>query len=233
MRDATRSGKNKDVPVVFTSTADPVGLGLVEDLDVPNTNMTGIAGMTSELDDSRLELLREMMPNRGTVRIGVLNNGGRPRLEEQYQVLEEAAPDLNVRLVRRDAVNEGEIEKAFDDFKVKHVDAVLVTADSLFNDFRKKVVTLAQGLPAIYQWREFVEVGGLMSFGPNIMDAYTLVGDYAGRILNGEEKPQTMKVISPTEFELVINLRMAEQHHFHIPASLLSRAELVRHPLEL
>ena len=97
----------------------------------------------------------------------------------------------------------------------------------MFNDFRKDVVRLADGLRAIYQWREFVTAGGLMSFGPDVMEAYTLVGNYAGRILNGES-PQNMPVTSPSKFDLVINLTNAEKHDFHIPASLLSRAELVR-----
>lgn len=222
--------EGKGVPVVFMSTADPVGLKLVKGLDRSGTNMIGIAGLTSELDVSRLELLRELLQDRETVRIGVLNNGGRPMLEEQYQQLEDAAPGLNVELVRRDAVNLEEIEAAFAHFRTVPVDAVLVTADSLFNDFRKDVVRLAQGLRAIYQWREFVEVGGLMSFGPNITEAYTLVGNYAGRILK-DERPEDMEVTSPSKFELVINLTNAEQNGFHIPDSLASRAELVRHPL--
>jgi putative tryptophan/tyrosine transport system substrate-binding protein len=225
--EATRG---KSVPVVFMSTANPVGLGLVKTLEKPGTNMTGIAGLTSELDVSRLELLAEALPNRGTAKIGVLNNGNRPMLEEQYQALATAAPGMNVLLVRQDAVNIGEIKNAFAHFREASVDGVLVTADSLFNDLRKDVVALAQGLRAIYQWREFVEVGGFMSFGPNVMEAYTLVGNYAGRILKGE-KPQNMPVASPSRFELVINLTNAEQNGFHIPASLLSRAELVRHAL--
>lgn len=223
-RDATQG---KGVPVVFMSTANPVGLGLVESLDRPGTNMTGIAGLTSELDVSRLELLRELLHDREIARIGVLNNRNRPMLEEQYQKLEAAAPGLDVELLRSDVVNLQEIEKSFARFRTVPVDAVLVTADSMFNDFRKDVVRLAQGIRAIYQWREFVTEGGLMSFGPNVMEAYTLVGKYAGRILKGE-KPQDMPVTSPSRFELVINLTNAERHDFHIPASLLSRAELVR-----
>ncbi len=219
--------QDKGVPVVFMSTADPVGLGLVESLDRPGTNMTGIAGLTSELDVSRLELLRELLQDREIARIGVLNNRNRPLLEEQYQKLEAAAPELDVQLVRADVVNLEEIEQAFARFRTVPVDAVLVTADSMFNDFRKDVVRLANGIRAIYQWREFVTEGGLMSFGPDVMEAYTLVGNYAGRILNGES-PQNMPVTSPSKFDLVINLTNAEKHDFHIPASLLSRAELVR-----
>ena len=171
--------------------------------------------------------MRELLQDREVARIGVLNNGNRPLLEEQYQKLEEAAPGLDVQLVRRDAVNLQEIEGAFAHFRTVPVDAVLVTADLMFNDFRNDVVRLASGIRAIYQWREFVTVGGLMSFGPDVMEAYTLVGNYAGRILN-DERPQTMPVTSPSKFDLVINLTNADEHGFHIPASLLSRAELVR-----
>jgi len=226
-RATKEATQDKGVPVVFMSTADPVGLGLVKSLDRPGTNMTGIAGLTSELDISRLELLRELLQDRDIARIGVLNNGSRPLLEEQYQKLEEAAPGLDVQLVRRDAVNLEEIERAFAHFRTVPVDAVLVTADSMFNDFRQDVVRLADGIRAIYQWREFVTEGGLMSFGPDVMEAYTLVGNYAGRILK-DERPENMPVTSPSKFDLVINLTNADRHGFHIPASLLSRAELVR-----
>jgi putative ABC transport system substrate-binding protein len=226
-RDATKSNK---VPVVFMSTADPVALGLVVSLDKPGTNMTGIAGLTSELDVKRLELLREFLAGGAPKKIGVLTNGGRPSVEYQFEELKKAAPGLDLTLVRRNAVNLDEIKKAFADFKGEPVDGVLVTADSLFNDFRKDVVAFAKGLPAIYQWREFAEVGGLMSFGPNILEAYALVGEYAGRILNGATAAN-LPVSLPDSLELVINLRVAHAEGFNIPASLLSRAEFVRHPL--
>ena len=104
---------------------------------------------------------------------------------------------------------------------------LLVTADSLFNDLRQDVVKFADGMKAIYQWREFAEVGGYMSFGPSITEAYRQVGDYAARILNGESASD-LPVLMPTRFELVINMDAAAASGFQIPASLLSRAELVR-----
>ena len=106
-------------------------------------------------------------------------------------------------------------------------DGLLVTADSLFNNLRQDVVKFADGMKAIYQWREFAEVGGYMSFGPSITEAYRQVGDYAARILNGESASD-LPVLMPTRFELVINMDAAAASGFQIPASLLSRAELVR-----
>lgn len=218
------------VPVVFMSVADPVGLGLVASLDQPGGNLTGIAGLTSELDVTRLELLRELLAGGGAARIGVLNNGSRPHLEEQHKALAVAASGLNLTLVRKDVVNLAQIEATFNSFKGEKVDAVLVTADSLFNDLRKRVVVFAKGVPAIYQWREFAEVGGLMSFGPNILDAYAKVGEYVGHILDGEA-PADLPVALPDRLEFVINLRVAHTQGIHIPASLLSRAEFVRNRL--
>jgi putative ABC transport system substrate-binding protein len=221
--------KNK-VPVVFMSVADPVGLGLIASLDNPKGNMTGIAGLTSELDVTRLELLRELLAGGGAARIGVLNNGNRPHLAEQYKTLSAAASGLNLTLVRKDVVNLVQIEAAFKSFKGEKADALLVTADSLFNDLRKHVVKFAKRVPAIYQWREFAEAGGLMSFGPNIIEAYEQVGEYVGHILDGEA-PSDLPVALPDRLELVINLRVAHAEGIHIPASLLSRAEFVRRRL--
>ena len=125
-----------------------------------------------------------------------------------------------------DVTNVGEIETAIKTFK-NSTDGLLVTADSLFNNLRQDVVKFADGMKAIYQWREFAEVGGYMSFGPSITEAYRQVGDYAARILNGESASD-LPVLMPTRFELVINMDAAAASGFQIPASLLSRAELVR-----
>ena len=112
----------------------------------------------------------------GRRRIGVLNNAKRPHLEEQYRTLDAEASRLKLTLVRKDAASLSEIDAAFKSFKGgPRIDALLVTANSLFNDLRQKVVGFADGMPAIYQWREFAEAGGYMSFGPNIIEAYQQV----------------------------------------------------------
>jgi putative ABC transport system substrate-binding protein len=161
--------------------------------------------------------------------IGVLNNAKRPLLSKQYKRLVTAAPGLKFKLVRKDVVDLPGMEKAIKALKKAKVHGLLVTADSFFNDLRHEVVEQVGELPAIYQWREFPEAGGLMSFGPNIFDAYAKVGEYVVRILEGA-RPSDLPIALPERFELVINLRRAyEPHHrFDIPASLLSRAELVR-----
>lgn len=222
---AKKTTAGTSVPVVFTSVADPVRLGLVQSLRKPGGNMTGVAGLTSELDVARLQLLSELLAGSGA-RIGVLNNATRPMLDEQFKALEAEAARLKLTLVRKDVTNLGEIEAAIKSFKGS-TDAMLVTADSLFNNLRRDVVRLADGMKAIYQWREFAEAGGFMSFGPSIMEAYRQVGDYAARILNGES-PADLPVLLPTRFELVINMDAAVAGGFNVPASLLSRAEFVR-----
>jgi putative ABC transport system substrate-binding protein len=228
---AQKATASSELPVVFMSVTDPIDLGLVKDLDRPG-HMTGIAGLTSEMDLSRLQLLRELLISRPTPRIGVLNNAHRPHLEKQYRVLADAAPGMNVTLVRKDVADLGQIEAAFKSFKSggERVDAVLVTADSFFNDLRRNVVVFAESIPAIYQWREFAEAGGLMSFGPNILEAYAKVGEYVGLILDGAETSQ-LPVSLPDRLEFVINLRAAYIQGIKIPALLLSRAELVQHRL--
>jgi putative tryptophan/tyrosine transport system substrate-binding protein len=224
---AAKKAAGGKVPVVFMSVADPVRLGLVESIAKPGRNMTGIAGLTSELDVARLQLLHEMLGG-GAGRVGVLNNSTRPHLEEQYKVLEAEAARLHVTLVRKDAANLNEIEAAFRAFKGgQRIEALLVTADSLFNDQRETIVRLADDMLAIYQWREFTEAGGFMSFGPNIMEAYEQVGRYTAEILGGKS-PADLPVVLPTRFELVINIDAAYAGGFRIPASLLSRAEFVR-----
>ena len=224
---AAKKAADGKLPVVFTSVADPVRLGLVESIDSPGRNMTGVAGLTSELDVARLQLLHEMLGG-AAAKIGVLNNSTRPHLEEQYKVLEAEASRLKLTLVRKDAANLNEIDAAFKAFKGgQRVDALLVTANSLFNDLRKQVVQLADRMPAIYQWREFTEAGGYMSFGPSIIEAYEQVGEYVALILGGQ-KPSDLPVVLPTRFELVINIDVAYAGGFKIPAPLLSRAEVVR-----
>jgi putative ABC transport system substrate-binding protein len=221
---AKRATESNGKPVVFASVADPVSLGLVKSLASPGTNMTGVAGLTSELDVARLRLLNEVVGGGEGTRIGVLNNKARPQLKEQYKKIEVAASRMNLTLVRKDVASLGEIEAAFNDFKGgQQVAGLLVTADSLFNNFRKEVVELAAGMPAIYQWREFAEVGGFMSFGPNIIEAYEQVAEHAAKIL-GDTPPSQLPVALPRRFELVINIDVA---YGGVPASLLTQAEFV------
>ena len=186
--------------------------------------MTGTAGLTSELDSKRLEVLRELKPT-GKV-FGVLANPKRPGLEGQLQELQSNADKMKVTLEVRKAITGDEIDTAFQAFAQNRVDGVIVTADPFFNSRRSQVVGLASSLaiPSIYQWREFVSAGGLVSYGPSITDAYRQAGISAGRILKGD-KPADLPVMLPTKFELVINLRTAKTLGLTVPATLLARAD--------
>jgi putative ABC transport system substrate-binding protein len=214
----------KSVPIVFTTVTDPVKSGLVESLNKPGGNLTGTAGLTSELDPKRLELLHELKP---AARVfGVLANPARPEVEIQLQDMSEAANKLGVKLEFAMAPNEAAIDRAFETFAQKKIDALIVTADPLFNSFRQKLVGLSAKLavPSIYQWREFVQTGGLISYGPSITDAYRQAGIYAVRIVKGE-KVADLPVMRPTRFEMVINNKTAKSLGLVVPASLLARAD--------
>jgi putative tryptophan/tyrosine transport system substrate-binding protein len=216
----------KDIPIAFTTVTDPVKDGLVKSLNRPGGNATGTAGLTSELDPKRLEFLHEMKPTAAL--IGVLVNPNRPGLDNQSRELEAAADKLNVKLEIRKAATDQDIEGAFQTFAAQHMDALIVTADPLFNNHRAQVLSLAarHSLPAIYQWREFATAGGLMSYGPSITEAYRHAGVNAALILKGA-KPADLPVVQPTKFELVVNLLTAKTLGIEMPATLIARADKV------
>jgi putative ABC transport system substrate-binding protein len=216
----------KTKPIIFTTVTDPVKSGLVKSLDFPGANLTGTAGLTSELDATRLELLHELKPTAKL--IGVLVNPNRPGLKEQQKDLHAAADKMKLKLEVLEAGTEHDLDTAFKSFAKRRVDALLVTADPFFNSRLARVIALADDkFPAVYQWRGFAVAGGLMSYGPSIAEAYHQAGIYVGRILNGA-KPADLPVVVPTKFELVINLKAAEALHLTIPPSLLARAVLLR-----
>jgi putative ABC transport system substrate-binding protein len=211
----------KTIPIVFTTVADPVESGLVASLNRPGGNVTGTAGLTSELDAKRLELLHQLMPK--TRVFGVLINPNRPGYEAQLKELQAKAGDMKLDLVVEKAGAEGEIDAGFEALARQKIDALLVTADPLFNSRRARVIELATryAVPSIYQWREFAAAGGLMSYGPSIVDAYHQTGVYVGRILKGA-KPADLPVVRPTRFELVINLKTAKALGIDVPYPLLA-----------
>jgi putative tryptophan/tyrosine transport system substrate-binding protein len=210
----------KEIPIVFTTVTDPVKDGLVASLNRPGRNVTGTAGLTSELDPKRLELLHEMKPT--ATMIGVLVNRNRPGLEDQSRELQAAADQMKLKLEFQKAASDREIDSAYEAFASRRVDAILVTADPLFNNRRAQVLALAvrYSLPAIYQWREFVMAGGLMSYGPSITQAYHHAGILAGLILKGA-KPADLPVVQPARFQLVINLWTARQLGLTVPRDLI------------
>jgi putative ABC transport system substrate-binding protein len=212
------------IPIVFTTIADPVKSGVVASLNNPGGNATGTAGLTSELDSKRLELLREIKPTVGVV--GVLVNPKRPGVEANSRELQAAADKIGVKLIFHDAGPGHSLDAAFEKLAEQRVDGLVVTADPFFNFRRSQVIALAarHAIPAVYQWREFVTDGGLMSYGPSIAEAYNQAGVYAGRILKGA-KPSDLPVVQPHRFEMTINLKTAKSLGIDVPRRTIARAD--------
>jgi putative ABC transport system substrate-binding protein len=214
------------VPLVFTSGVDPIKLGLVESFNRPGGNSTGVNVLITAVETKRLGLLRELSPASATLAL-ILNpqNVDAPKQAEEVGA---AAASMGKRLQLFNAGNEREIDAAFANVAHARVDALLVGADPLFMSRRQQIVALAAqyGIPAIYQERPFAVAGGLMSYGPDMLEAYRAVGVYAGRILKGE-KPADLPVVQPTKLELVINLKAANALGLTVPETLLATADEV------
>ena len=212
------------IPIVFTTIADPVKSGVVASLNNPGGNATGTAGLTSELDSKRLELLREIKPT--ALVVGVLVNPKRPGVEANSRELQGAADKIGVKLIFHDAGPGHSLDVAFEKLAEQRVDGLVVTADPFFNFRRSQVIALAarHSIPAVYQWREFVTDGGLMSYGPSIAEAYNQAGVYAGRILKGA-KPSDLPVVQPHRFEMTINLKTAKSLGIDVPRRTIARAD--------
>ncbi|MFL5071172.1 MAG: ABC transporter substrate-binding protein [Xanthobacteraceae bacterium] len=214
------------IPIVFAVGIDPVKTGLVSSLNRPGGNLTGISQFTSALEQKRLELLHELVPAARV--IGALVNPTRPDAQTQLQDVQEAARALGREIVVVNASSEGDIDTAFATLVRRGAAALLVGSDPLFTRQREMLVALAarHAVPAIYQWREFAAIGGLMSYGTSLTDAYRQNGIYVGRILKGE-KPADLPVQQSTKVELVLNLKTAKTLGVTIPLPLLGRADEV------
>ena len=216
LQELTKNLPNPKPPIVFTTVVTPDELGLVKTLATPTYNLTGMAGQTSELDPDRLHMLFALAKTKISKgdKIGVLVSNSRPDKDKHVKKIKDKADGTNLKLKlrRRDVTDKQEIENAFVGFKDEPVKGVVVTADSLFNDLRKDVVRCANefGLPTIYQWKEFVELGGLISFGPDIVEAYGKAGEYVRRILN-QESPSTMSCSFPSRYKVYVNRATAQQ----------------------
>jgi putative ABC transport system substrate-binding protein len=214
------------IPIVFTVGDDPVTTGLVASLNRPGGNMTGVYLLTTGLEAKRLGLLHELVPRATT--IAALMNDNYPPAETQLRDLREAAPRVGVRLLPVRANTESDFNAAFSTMAQQGAGALLVCASPLFNSRRQQLVVLAarHSIPAIYEWRDFAEAGGLMSYGTKLADAYRQAGVYAGRILKGEQ-PADLPVMQLSKFEFVINLNTAKALGVKISDNLLSLADEV------
>ena len=214
------------IPIIFSSAADPVEIGVVASFSRPGANVTGIHLVAQAMEAKRLDLLNKLVT--AAVAIGVLAN---PKFRDTNRLLHElhdAATGLkrNIQILR--ATNNEEIDTAFAVAANERLAGLLVVSDPFFASRRNQLVALAARyrLPAIYNSREFAESGGLITYGPDFADAYRLVGNYAGKILKGA-KPADLPVLQPTKFELVINLTTAKSLGLTIPDQFLALADEV------
>jgi putative ABC transport system substrate-binding protein len=215
------------IPIVFTSGGDPVQLHLVESLNRPGGNVTGVNLFTSTLAAKRLELLHELVPTAKV--IAMLVNPTNPNSDADTKAVQAAAPAIGVQIVVLKASNGSEIGKAFDALSQYKVDAILVGADPLFDNSGRDqmiVLTARHAVPAIYDWRDVTVAGGLVSYGSNLAEGYRLAGVYAGRILKGA-KPTDLPVQQPSKFEFVINLKTAKALGLTIPNQMQLLADEV------
>ena len=214
------------IPIVFTTSSDPVDLGLVASLSRPGGNVTGVVTLNVELASKRLEQLHELVPS--TSVIALLINPTNPNVKNELNDLQGSAHTIGHQLLVLEARTEDEIDMAFASFVQQQARALLVNTDAFFFSKRNQLIALAKryAVPAIFDRREFTELGGLMSYGGSVTDVYRLAGIYTGRIIKGE-KPADLPVQQSTKVELVINLKTAKALGLTFPISLLGRADEV------
>jgi putative tryptophan/tyrosine transport system substrate-binding protein len=215
------------IPIVVTSATDPVGTGLVTSLGRPGGNITGLSSLSIELNTKRLEILKDAIPK--LARVGLLFSGRGLAPELQLKELRAAALALKLKLeeIETQADPKG-LDSAFQTAKEKQVNAIMTTANRAFFAERKRIVEFAgkYRLPAIYFQKEFVDEGGLMSYGTDYTDLYRRAAVYVDKILKGA-KPADLPVQQATKFEFIINLKAAKQIGLTIPVRVLERADKV------
>jgi putative ABC transport system substrate-binding protein len=220
-KNATRT-----IPIVFAGVADPAGTGLIASVARPGGNVTGLSFLSPELGAKQLELLKEAVPKAS--RIAVLWNPGNPGLALTLRETEVAAKALAVQLQIREARGPNEIDSAFSAMTRERPGALLVLGDAVFLLHRTRLADLAtrSRLPAMYNFREFVDAGGLMAYAANLADLFRRAAAYVDKILKGA-KPPDLPVEQPMKFELVVNLKTAKALGLTIPQSVLIRADHV------
>ena len=225
---STRAAKEATVtiPIVMAQDGDPVANGFVASLARPGGNITGLSTLAPELSGKRLELLKEIVPKLS--RVTVIGNSTEPSNAQLLREMELAAGALKVKLQYLDVLSSKDIETAFRAAAKGGADGVVMLGSAVFNSHRKQIVDLAvkSRLPATYTRPEYVEDGGLMTYGPSINDLFRRAAAYVDKILKGA-KPADLPVEQPKKFELIINLKAAKQIGLTIPPNVLVRADRV------
>jgi putative ABC transport system substrate-binding protein len=211
------------IPIVFAAVGDPVGAGLVDSLARPGGNATGLSLQQTDAASKRLELLRDLVP--GLRRLAIMGNSGNRSAALDMREAEATARALSLEAITSEILRSEDIAPAFDALKGR-VEALYVCNDPLVNTNRGRMNTLALAarLPAIFGFRELVQAGGLMSYGPNYLDLFRRAAELVDKILRGM-KPSDIPVEQPTKFELVINLKTAKALGIQVPPTLLARAD--------
>jgi putative ABC transport system substrate-binding protein len=214
------------IPIIFRIGADPVALGLVASLNRPGGNVTGVTSLTVEVGPKRLEVLHQLVPT-ATV-MALLLNPTSPFAETLTRDLQAAARMLGLRIHVLNASTDGDITSAFAQLLQLRTAGLVIGSDVFFNSRSQQLAarTVRHAMPAVYQYREFVAAGGLMSYGGSLEDSYRLAGIYTGRVLKGE-KPADLPIQQSTKVELFINLKTAKGLGLEVPPTLLARADEV------
>jgi putative ABC transport system substrate-binding protein len=223
--EAVRSAAS-NIPIVFVIGGDPVAQDLVTSLSRPGGNLTGVTFFGNRLSAKRVEMLHELVP--GTSVIAILVDPTFPEAVAELREVEEAGRTIGQKIVPVNASNEREIDAAFASIAQAGAGAVVVMGGPFFTSKSQMLVELSAryGIPAIYDLRDYIVVGGLISYGASFTDAYRQAGVYAARILKGA-KPSELPVLQPTTFELAINRKTARTLGLNVPQSLIARADEV------
>jgi putative tryptophan/tyrosine transport system substrate-binding protein len=214
------------IPIVFLIGGDPVRQGIVASMNRPGGNVTGLTLLTTEIEGKRLGLLQELVPSARA--IAVLINPNFPPSENQRRDVLEAASHAGLRATTLFAKSESDFQPAFAALIEQRADALMVCADPLFNSRREQLVALAahHKVPAMYEFREYVLAGGLVSYGVNIVDLYREAAQYTAKILKGA-KPSDLPIVQPTKFDFVINQRTAKALRLDVPDKMFALADEV------
>jgi putative ABC transport system substrate-binding protein len=214
------------IPIVFTGVGDPVGAGVVTSLSHPDGNATGLSLLATELSAKRLELLREIVPN--TSRVSILWNDTNPSMVLRAREANDAAAKLGIAVQSVGVHDLLDFDTAFATIESSHADALLTLVDPFTLQHRRRIVEFAaqSHLPAIYEAREFVQFGGLMSYGPSLIAMQRRAAEYVDKIFKGA-KPVNLPVEQPSKFELLIDLKTAKSLGLTVPTSVILRADEV------